>query len=445
MMSQRKGPIDIMLLLFLVTLWPIVSAQPTRVFSLADRCVNVVPYYSQGSKPWCAVAVAAMIIAYAKYPAQPPTLERLASEMGTKKDGTGIGEFLGAMHSRGIETETLVSYSPHLVKHSLADGYPVFAVTKVERIEKQFDWWWGIWVEVRVIFMHAMLMVGYDGEKVLVHDPATVPLRELTDRQFEKDWAYGYVIKAKPGESPCYTVRVNFIGAMFPVQVLVDGEPRSGFEFRFEVGTSHELKVTPVLTKYENRTHRVTYTCDRNAPIILKQWTTDLCILNYTYGRTIDYRVRILHPAEPQDLWVRHGGFLTVSPVDRSLPAESALGFLGFNRVFRGWYEDGQLLSRSLDLAITVTKPLEVEPRWELDILEGPGIWVLGTVSATAPLVAILVRDIALSRTRRNKRNACHLEITLDDLDSRNAYSLVFSPRTLNIEWSKSANVRLDR
>jgi hypothetical protein len=363
--------------------------------SLPNKHINPVPYYGQGSNPWCAVAVAAMIIAYAKYPEETPTLTSLAKEMGTGEGGTGLGEFLGAMHNRGIEIATTVSYDSYHIRYCLDSGYPVVAVTK-HRIEKEGEW---EWVDIRITALHAMLTVGYEGEKILVHDPATAPLVEYSDKSIQEAWAYGYVVKTRPRETPCYIVRVNILGAVSPVQLVLDSETQVNSEFKFEIGTTHRFEVLPTTTRYENETHRITSTC-RNSVVTLRQWVTGLRTLQIIYSRNVECRVRVAHPTGLQDLWVDYGDRLTVQPVDSQLPADDVLGLLGFKKVFRGWYDDERLLSRSVDLGFVVTGPLKVIPRWELEVREGPAIWVLGIICASGIVTAIFGRYFILTRKR---------------------------------------------
>jgi len=396
-MNRRK---NLALILILAALCLPISVQSPMAFSFPDRQVNPVPYYSQGSRPWCAVAAAAMIIAYVRYPEQAPTLESLAREMGTTMEGTGLGEFLGAMYCRGIETETMLSYSSQRVRYSSAYGYPILVVTKIERMTR-IEVYKDVWVDVRVIYTHAMLIVGYDRGKMFIHDPATSPLGELSDAQLEKDWAYGYIIKAKPKEIPGSKLKVNFVNAAFPVKLSLDGELKNCTEFWFEVGTSHEIKVTPIVVRHENRTHRVTYACDRDAPITLTQWTTGSYVLNFTYTKTVEYRVKIRHPTNPQDLWVEDRGSVWVPKVDRYLPADGVLALLGYRKVFRGWYRDDQIMDIGLgDRAVTVTGPLELEPQWGLEITERT-IVIIGMACAAAILLAV-VGDYVRGLARRD-------------------------------------------
>ena len=82
------------LLVVLQSIFTIPKAEATP-----QRHVNPVPYYSQGYRPWCGVAVAQMVLAYVEYPKSPPTLEQLGEEMGaTEKGTTGIDFELSLIH-----------------------------------------------------------------------------------------------------------------------------------------------------------------------------------------------------------------------------------------------------------------------------------------------------------------------------------------------------------
>jgi ribosomal protein L40E len=363
---------------------------PTPVYGInLRRHVNPVPYFEQGNKPWCGVATARMIIAYVLYPESPPALEDLAREMGaTEKSGTTGNAFEAAMRRRSINAISYDNYDPEFVRSQSAEGYAIEVTKKVYP---------RLWPANRDL--HAIVIIGYDMDRqsFLVHDPdkyAEMPVREDDLRE---SWYYCEIVKTKPRDTPSYSVRIRVLEKPNlgdnTIWVHIDDKPSStSLLYKFAIGTSHTIRITPNRFTSENATHRMTYECLSDTDNTFRyRWILDEGIVYFSYQEKAEFWITIRDSTNPRSGWFASHTSIKIESVQRILPADGVLGLLGLITIFRGWYVDGRFLSDNLGVTVVATGPMSIVPRYELDIREGSGMWVLLVIASGAMGTAFVI------------------------------------------------------
>ena len=390
-MNERTHAILALLIVVLTTSY-LSASIPVPLAVVSRRHLNPIPYYGQGNRPWCGVATTRMIIAYVLYPQAPSTLEDLAKEMGATEDrGTTGHAFQTAMSKRGISREDYETFNPEFIRSQSSEGYAIEVTIKV------YPRYWPTLRE-----LHAIVIIGYDLDRqsFLVHDPDKYAEMTLREDDLREKWYYCEVVRQKPRESPSYSVKVRIVGGPNHAGILVDGVSTSIAEYRFMIGTSHTIKVTPKDFKQENTTHRITYFCTSDLESTYAyQWVLEEKTVLFTYYEKMEFWVRIDNPSDPRSGWFEKGASVTTELGQRTMPAEGLLGLIGFKKVFLGWYDDGKLLSSDLSLALSITRPMNISSRWELRILGMPATWLLIVVALGCVIVI-------LSATYRKKQRA---------------------------------------
>ncbi len=350
--------------------------------------VNPVPYYAQGNKPWCAVATAKMAIAYATYPNEPPTLDDLAKEMGTGDVGTTPYQWWYAMQKRNIPTE-LCSYDFENLRLMIRSGY-LIDVTLITRIGSgSAD-------------SHAILIIGYNGSGLIIHDPARGPALTYSDHDIRSAWARAQVVKRAPGEIPNYVVKVRLFGLGKSIPIVVDGVSESIREFKFRTGETHTIEIQKIVVRDQNETCQITW--ETSAVDKLQIWSVGLQELNGRYDEVIRYRVKV-RTSQFREEGIEKGGVVTVEipASDKIRPADSVLGMLGFKKSFTGWSVNGIVASHDNERTIRIDKPVEITEAWEIDLSQGGGYGLLGLYSF-ALLVGGLVVLVGGTRYHAKKK-----------------------------------------
>jgi len=337
-----------------------------------------------------------MVLAYVEYPKRPPTLEELAKEMEATEKGTKGIEFSIAMWRRRIETEYETDFRPQHMRSNSAEGYAIMAAIKAP------IWPFTIIIGPFVPYdLHAILIIGYETNTFIVHDPAKpeTPALYLSEDELKLKWYYCFVVKAKPKEMPSYIMTIEVDRTPFPTTVTVDGETTVFRQFKFKIGTTHTIRISPNYFMQENATTRISYSCFSDSVLTTDgQWRLGEYSKRFIFSIRVEFVVRVNYPLRPYVSWFGEGSSFQSEPAERTLPAEGILGQLGFKKVFRGWYEDGQLVTGDLQFVTVVSKPMNLTPRWELDIWEGPAIWycIGGVVIGLA--IAVLTATVVAKR-----------------------------------------------
>jgi hypothetical protein len=87
----------------------------------------------------------------------------------------------------------------------------------------------------------------------------------------------------------------------------------------------------------------------------------------------------------------------------QSVPVTGLLGVIGGRLTFRGWYEDGLLVSNSLSGEIAMDKPHTLTAVWQVDY-SIPATIVLVIIAAIVVIFLVLRRNKAVTRRGRSRR-----------------------------------------
>jgi len=387
--------------------------------------VNPVPYYSQGSNPWCGVATARMTIAYVLYPKEPPSLEELAKEMGAiEKKGVSGYDWIGAILKRGIPAAFYDTKYPDygFIRETIRTGFPVETTIIVG---KEINWWYYYLYRIIVYdyALHSILIIGYDQSGFIYHGPDSPngerAAMRISESELNSKWSYATIVKQTPKEAPSYTVRILIDGPATPVPIQVDAidpltdsphkpVPTQSFqvvsvtELKFAIGTSHTFQAPAEILKDKNETTLIKWEClsgiHHSDP-----WILGVSTLSFRYRMRIWYWVKKSVPNNPWEGWIEKGKMVesVINQTDRVLPADGVLGQLGFKKSFTGWSVNGEMVSNNTWLTVRAERPMEITPIWDLDLREGHGYILLALYLALPPTMILLATLIA--RRRRKK------------------------------------------
>lgn len=156
---------------------PSVHAQPSPAVHLLD-----VPYLPQ-SEALCGGAAIAMIMRF--WGATGVYAETFADLVDTEAQGIRGEDLLRALRARGFDAQSARG-SAALAQAGLAERRPLVAL-----------------IEDRPGRFHYVVIVGWTGGKVIVHDPARAPFRVFDEAAFERAWAASnsWTLVAAPGPS----------------------------------------------------------------------------------------------------------------------------------------------------------------------------------------------------------------------------------------------------
>ena len=421
----------------------LLSSMPAMAAPPLTSHLNPIPFYSQGSRPWCGVATARMTLAYVLFPQEPPSLESIAVEVKATGSGVRGTDWQEAMEKRKIPIEFYTGvenrYAPYGHSPDLKYLRDVinrgFAVEASIVLGKEVNWFYYI-VYNRIVYdyiLHSVMLVGYDSTGFIYHDPDVPhgggPAILISDMDFLAKWYYVLIVGQVPRIRPCYSLKLSVEGPN-ELPIKIDGSSTTSVNFTYEIGRRIIFEFTKETVVSQNRTTKVMWKIDQvifgdnsrldvseTSPINVQfdssgfHWYLGSHVLRIQFRQEFWYWVKINNPKQPSENWIVRSALVAthIDKTDRVLPAEGILGVLGFKRGFVGWRVNDSFMNSTysngvLGLTIRVDGPMEISPVWQVDLREGNGYDLLMCYLAAAAFLSFL--SVFLVKRFRRCRSA---------------------------------------